>query len=52
MFGQVVEATVTLVLLYLVVANADGFSKAAQAVGGVYVNAVTALQGRQSAGTQ
>lgn len=46
MGAAVIEGTITLIILYLIVANADGFSKAVQAGGGVYVNAVQALQGR------
>jgi hypothetical protein len=46
MFGAVIEGTVTLVILYLIVANSDGFSKAVEAIGGVYKNSVVALQGR------
>ena len=47
MGGQIIEGTITLVLAYLVIANADKFSTAAQAVGTVYTDAVKALQGRQ-----
>lgn len=50
MFGQtvnrVLEATVVLVLMYLVVANANGFSMAVRSVGSVYSGAVKTLQGR------
>lgn len=35
-----------LIALYLVVANATGFGKSVQAVGGVYNGAVKVLQGR------
>lgn len=50
MWAQIIEGTITLVLAYLVIANADKFSTAATAVGAVYVNAVTALQGRMPSG--
>lgn len=46
MGGRIVEGTITLILVYLVVANADKFSTAAGAVGSVYTEAVKALQGR------
>ncbi len=38
--------TGVLVALYLVVANATGFGKSVQAVGGVYAQGVKTLQGR------
>lgn len=44
--GKIIEGTITLVLAYLIIANADKFSTAATAVGNVYTQAVTALQGR------
>lgn len=46
MLGAMIEGTVTLVMLYLIVANSDGFSKAVESIGGVYKNAVVSLQGR------
>lgn len=46
MFGKVVEGTITLVMAFLILANADNFGTAAKAAGGVYVDAVKALQGR------
>jgi hypothetical protein len=46
MGGRVIEGTITLILAYLVIANADKFSTAASAVGSVYTDAVKALQGR------
>lgn len=46
MIGQVIEATVTLIMAFLILSNADGFASAARASGEVYVNAVKALQGR------
>jgi len=46
MGGRIVEGTITLILAYLVIANADKFSTAATAVGSVYTDAVKALQGR------
>ena len=46
MGGKIIEGTITLVLAYLVIANAGNFSTAAGAVGQVYTDAVKALQGR------
>lgn len=46
MVGRIIEGTVTLVLVYLVLSQAQGFSAAARAAGGTYVDAVKALQGR------
>lgn len=46
MGGRILEITLILVMAYLIFINADGFSKAAEASGGVYINAVKALQGR------
>lgn len=50
MVGRVIEVTFTLIAMYLVITNADKFSTAANAVGGVYVNAVRALQGAPAQG--
>jgi hypothetical protein len=44
--GKIVEGTITLILAYLVIANADNFGTAVKAAGGVYTDAVKALQGR------
>ena len=46
MGGKIIEGTITLILAYLVIANADKFSMAASAVGTIYTDAVKALQGR------
>lgn len=50
MFGQVtnriLEATVVLVMTFLIIANAKNFSIAVQSVGSVYSGAVKTLQGR------
>lgn len=46
MVGKIIEGTVTLVALYLVVANASNFSTVVNAVGGQYANAVKTLQAR------
>lgn len=46
MVQRVIEGTITVLIIGLVLANAEGFSKAAGAVGSVYVDAVRAL-GRQ-----
>lgn len=45
-FDRLFEVTFTLVLVYLILNNAVGFSSAVTAAGNVYVNAVKALQGR------
>ena len=46
MVGLIIEATVMLVLTYLVLTNATGFSTAFGAASSGYVGAVKALQGR------
>ena len=46
MGGRIIEGTITLILAYLVIANADKFSIAATTVGTIYTDAVKALQGR------
>lgn len=46
MVGKVLEITFVLIIAYLVLANAQNFSIAAQTVGGVYEGAVKTLQGR------
>lgn len=46
MVGRVIEVTLVLIVLYLVLSNAFGFSSAIASIGKVYVNAVKALQGR------
>ena len=46
MVGRVIEGTITLVITYLVLTNAQGFSSAAQAIANGYVGSVKALQGR------
>lgn len=43
---NIIEATFLLILVFLVVVNANGFNTAATAIGGVYTSAVKALQGR------
>ncbi len=45
-FNRAVEATVVLVMAYLVIANAKNFSIAVQSIGSVYANSVKVLQGR------
>lgn len=45
-FAQVVEASLTLIMAYLIIANADKFAVAVNAAGTQYTNAVKALQGR------
>ncbi len=46
MGGKIIEGTITLVMAYLIIANADKFGAATKAVGSVYTDAVKALQGR------
>ncbi len=45
-FGPVLEITLTLVLVYLVLSNWQGFSSVISNLGSVYVNSVKTLQGR------
>ena len=44
--GRWLEITFVLIILYLVLSRAFGFSTVVKSIGGVYVNAVKALQGR------
>jgi hypothetical protein len=44
--GTILEVTLTLILVYLILSRADGFSTAMRSLGGVYIGAVKALQGR------
>jgi hypothetical protein len=44
--GDIIEVTFVLIMAYLILTNADGFSKAATAVSGLYNGAVRTLQGR------
>ena len=44
--GRWLEITFVLIILYLVLSRAFGFSSVVKSIGGVYVNAVKALQGR------
>jgi hypothetical protein len=46
MVGKIIEGTVTLIILYLVLSNADSFGTVAQAIGTQYTGAVKTLQGR------
>ncbi len=46
MVRQLLEITFMLILVYLIVSNAEGFSAATKAVGKVYADSVKALQGR------
>lgn len=46
MFDRVLEISLTLILVYLVLSRAQGFSTAISSIGGVYVSSVKALQGR------
>lgn len=44
--SKILEITFVLVLVFLVITNANGFSSAVRAIGGVYSSAVKTLQGR------
>ena len=46
MGGRIIEGTITLILGYLILSNAAGFSTAVRAAGSVYKDSVMALQGR------
>lgn len=46
MSGRIIEVTFLLVLAYLVVANAGGFSLAMNGLANAYTGAVRTLQGR------
>ena len=43
---KILEITFTLILVYLVLSRSQGFSAAVRSIGGVYTDAVKALQGR------
>jgi len=47
MLGRWLEITFVLILVYLVLSRATGFSNAVRSIGGVYVASVKALQGRE-----
>ena len=44
--GRILEITFILILIYLVLSRAVGFSAAVKSIGKVYVDSVKALQGR------
>ena len=44
--GRILEITFILILVYLVLSRALGFSSAVSSIGKVYVSSVKALQGR------
>jgi hypothetical protein len=44
--GEWVEITFFVVLIYLIIANAQGFSSAIRSTSNAYIGAVKALQGR------
>lgn len=46
MVGRVIEVTFILVLVFLVLSNAMGFTLAVGSLSGAYSNAVKTLQGR------
>lgn len=45
-FERMFEVSFTLILVYLILNNAVGFSSVISSAGAVYVNSVKALQGR------
>lgn len=45
MIARIIEVTFMLVLAYLILKNASGFSSAVRSVGSVYTSSVKALQG-------
>jgi len=44
--NRIIEGTITLILVFLVLTNAQSFDTVASAIGNVYSNAVRTLQGR------
>jgi hypothetical protein len=46
MVMAIIEVTATLIMAYLILANAGGFAQAVSAAGAAYTGAVVALQGR------
>lgn len=46
MVRSIIEVTLVLILVYLVLVNAQGFASAVRAIGSVYTSSVKALQGR------
>lgn len=44
--GRILEGTFTLILVFLVITRADGFSTAIGAIGKLYQGSVSVLQGR------
>lgn len=44
--SQILEGTFVLIVIFLVLSRASGFSKAMSAIGSVYISSVKALQGR------
>ena len=44
--NRIIEGTIILVLVFLVLTNANGFDTVASAIGNVYTSAVKTLQGR------
>lgn len=44
--GQILEGTFVLTLVYLIVTNADNFSKVVSSISSAYVGSVKVLQGR------
>ena len=46
MVGQIIEGSVILIILFLILSNAQGFYTAASAIGSTYIAAVRTLQGR------
>ncbi len=46
MVSRIIEITFTLILVYLILNNANGFSSSVSAVSSAYNSAVKSLQGR------
>lgn len=46
MIGRILEITFSLVLVYLILTNADSFARVTSAVSEAYTSAVRTLQGR------
>ena len=44
--GRIIEATLTAILTYLIIANGKTFAAVVSSIGTVYVDAVHALQGK------
>jgi len=45
-FGEIIEITFFIILIYLILSRAEGFSSVVRSTSNAYVGAVKALQGR------